>query len=267
VKRGARQLRLTGIGEDVAERAQQILRSVDELHDLARARQHAFLGRLRIGVIPTIAPYLLPDVVSTLQARYPGLDLRPREAVTEKLISDLQEARLDVAIVALPIAEPGLTETALFEEDFVLVRPPGEEDHAVPGIDALREMRLLLLEEGHCFRDQALAFCSQSRAAPRDVMEGSSLSTLVQMVAAGMGVTLVPETALSLEVRSAEVTVQRFSPPSPSRRVGMLWRSSTPLWEELGEVAEVVREVGLRRKATNGASPDDKDLSYTPPAA
>ncbi len=253
VERGARQVRLTSLGEAFAERAQAILRSVDELHDLVRAKSRPLLGQLRIGVIPTVAPYLLPDIVGALQRRYPGLDLRPREAVTQRLIADLSESRLDAAIVALPISEPGLAEMALFTEDFVLVRPAEEADREVPGVEGLRAMRLLLLEEGHCFRDQALAFCAGSNGAPRDMMEGSSLSTLVQMVGAGIGVTLVPEMALPVETRSAQVAVQRFPPPRPARTVGMLWRRSSPLAGELREVGEAVRALGLAR--TGGAAP------------
>jgi LysR family hydrogen peroxide-inducible transcriptional activator len=256
VERGARQVRLTSLGEEFAARAQAILRSVDELHDLVRARQRPLLGQLRIGVIPTVAPYLLPGIVEALQRRYPGLDLRPREAVTQKLIADLAEARLDAAIVALPISEPGLSEMALFEEDFVLVRPAAEADREVPSLEGLRAMRLLLLEEGHCFRDQALAFCAPSTGAPRDLMEGSSLATLVQMVGAGIGVTLVPEMALPVETRAAPVAVQRFAPPQPSRRVGLVWRRSNPLARELGEVGEVVRGVGLAQRAATAPGRD-----------
>lgn len=248
VERTTRQLRLTGLGEEFAARVRDILRSVDELQDMARAAQHPLLGRLRIGVIPTVAPYLLPGVITQLSARYPGLDLRPREAVTGKLIADLLEARLDTAIVALPVSEPTLTEVALFDEDFVLVRPAEEASRPVPDAAMLREMRLLLLEEGHCFRDQALAFCSLSPTASREMMEGSSLATLVQMVGAGIGVTLVPEMALGIETRSAEVALQRLPAPSPSRTIGMVWRKSSPLAKQLEDVARIVRCVGLAQR-------------------
>ncbi|MEF3047887.1 hydrogen peroxide-inducible genes activator [Pseudotabrizicola sp. L79] len=248
VERTTRQLRLTGLGEEFAARVRDILRSVDELQDMARAAQHPLLGRLRIGVIPTVAPYLLPGVITQLSARYPGLDLRPREAVTGKLIADLLEARLDTAIVALPVSEPTLTEVALFDEDFVLVRPADEASRPVPDAAMLREMRLLLLEEGHCFRDQALAFCSLSPTASREMMEGSSLATLVQMVGAGIGVTLVPEMALGIETRSAEVALQRLPAPSPSRTIGMVWRKSSPLAKQLEDVARIVRSVGLAQR-------------------
>lgn len=252
VERGARQLRLTELGGEFAARVHGILRSVDELQDLARAKHSMLLGRLRIGVIPTVAPYLLPGVITALQHQYPGLDLRPREAVTQRLLGDLVEGRLDTAIVALPISEPGLTEIDLFDEEFVLVRPASEADFPVPSAEGLREMRLLLLEEGHCFRDQALAYCAPS--APRDLMEGSSLSTLVQMVAAGIGVTLVPEMAVPVETRSAKVALQRLNAPRPSRRIGMIWRKSTPLAGQLRDIGALVRDVAAPGRA--GATED-----------
>jgi len=244
VERTARQIRLTGLGEAFAERARGILRAVDELGDLARMSQAPLMGRLRIGVIPTVAPYLLPALVGELARVYPGLDVRPREAVTRKLIDDLMEARLDAAVVALPTSEPLLVEMALLEEEFVLVRPAADARRPVPSAAKLREMRLLLLEEGHCFRDQALAFCNLSPLrAPRDLMEGSSLSTLVQMVGAGIGVTLVPETALGVETRSADVSLARLGEPRPTRTIGLVWRRSSPLADDLRELGDIARRV------------------------
>lgn len=242
VERGARQIRLTNLGEAFALRVRAILSMVDELGDLARASHGPLTGRLRIGVIPTVAPYFLPRVIKNLAARYPGLDLRLREAVTQTLITDLLEGRLDTAIVALPVSEPWLTETALFDEEFMLVRPLDDVNKPVPNPEMLREMRLLLLEEGHCFREQALSFCNLSTSVPRDLMEGSSLSTLVQMVGAGIGVTLIPEMAVPIETRSATVSVVRLGQPRPSRTIGIIWRKSNPLADQLGLIAECVRQ-------------------------
>ncbi len=253
VERGGRQIRLTSMGEEFAERVRAILRSVDELAELARAAHDSLAGRLRIGVIPTIAPYLLPDVIKTLTRRYPGLEPRPREAVTQRLIKDLQEARLDAAIVALPVSEATLEEVALFSEEFVLVRPLEDAGKPVPSSEMLQEMRLLLLEEGHCFREQALSFCNIAGAPPRELMEGSSLTTLVQMVGAGIGVTLLPKMAVPTETRSADVSVFRLAEPRPFRTIGMVWRKTNPLASQFGQIAEIVREAGLRR---NG-EPDD----------
>jgi LysR family transcriptional regulator, hydrogen peroxide-inducible genes activator len=247
VERGGRRAGLTVLGEQFAERARAILNSVDELEDLARAAPGPFSGRLRIGVIPTVAPYLLPGLIKALSETYPDLDPRPREAVTRKLIQDMLDGRMDAAVVALPVSEPLLEETALFREEFVLVRPITDAGKPVPSSAKLTEMRLLLLEEGHCFREQALSFCSISNAPPRDLMEGSSLSTLVQMVSVGIGVTLIPQMAVETETRSATVSIARLSEPRPSRTIGMVWRKTNPLAAQLSLVAEIVRDVGLRK--------------------
>ena len=240
-ERSARQVRLTNFGEEFVLRVRDILRSVDELGDLARAAQDSLVGRLRIGVIPTIAPYLLPTIIRNLTQMHTGLDLHVRETLTQKLIHELAEGRLDTAIVALPVSEPSLTEVALFDEDFVLVRSSEDEGQPVPNSKSLCEMKLLLLEEGHCFRDQALSFCSIQSALPREALDGSSLTTLVQMVSAGMGVTLIPEMAVAVETRSAPVSVARFKRPQPSRTIGMIWRKTSPLAKQLLEISEVVR--------------------------
>ncbi|MEO0622799.1 MAG: LysR substrate-binding domain-containing protein [Pseudomonadota bacterium] len=242
-ERSARQVRLTQFGEEVARRARDILRAVDELGDLARAARDRLAGRLRIGVIPTVAPYLLPRLIGALAASHPELDIHVRETVTPKLIQELSESRIDTALVALPVSEPSFAEVALFEEDFVLVRPEADADRPVPSAEALQEMRLLLLEEGHCFRDQALSFCNMPSARPREGLDGSALSTLVQMVGAGLGVTLIPEMAVPVETPSAAVAVARFPAPEPSRTIGMIWRRTSPLADQLSQIAEVVRGV------------------------
>ncbi|MCB1431701.1 MAG: LysR family transcriptional regulator [Alphaproteobacteria bacterium] len=241
-ERGPRHIRLTAFGEDFAVRVRDILRAVDELADLARASQSRLAGRLRIGVIPTIAPYLLPTIIGNLTRLYEGLDIHVRETLTAKLIQELSEGRLDAAIVALPVSEPSLSEVALFAEDFVLVRPDEEHGKPTPNAEALREMRLLLLEEGHCFRDQALSFCNINSSLPRELLEGSSLSTLVQMVSAGIGVTLIPEMAVPVETRSASVSIARFKAPRPSRTIGMIWRRTSPLADQLLQISDVVRQ-------------------------
>lgn len=248
-ERGPRQIWLTGFGEEFAARARDILRSVDELGDLARAARDQLAGRLRIGVIPTVAPYLLPSIIGDLTRMNADLDIHVRETVTPKLLHELLEGRLDTAVVALPVSEPSLTEVALFEENFVLVRPAEEEGKPVPSPEALREMRLLLLEEGHCFRDQALSFCNMNSALPRELLDGSSLSTLVQMVGAGIGVTLIPEMAVAVETKSAAVSIARFKDPEPSRTIGMVWRKSSPLSKQLLDIADLVRRSGEAQRA------------------
>ncbi|HUI12490.1 MAG TPA: LysR substrate-binding domain-containing protein [Xanthobacteraceae bacterium] len=256
IERGGRQVRLTKFGEEAALRIRDILRAVDELGDFARASRDRLAGRLRIGMIPTIAPYLLPTVIENLTRLHPELDVHVREALTSKLIQELTEGRLDTAIVALPVSEPSLTEVALFAENFLLVRPGEHDGTPVPDGKDLREIRLLLLEEGHCFRDQALSFCNAQSALPREVLDASSLSTLVQMVSAGMGVTLIPEMAVPVETRSAPVSIARFKKPQPSRTIGMIWRKTSPLKEQLLQISEAVCRAAetLRRRRNPGSS-------------
>jgi len=241
-ERGARQIRLTHFGEEFALRVRGIMHSVDELGDLARASRDLLAGQLRIGVIPTIAPYLLPAIISSLTRMHDGLDIHARETLTSKLIQELAECRIDAAIVALPVSEPSLREVALFTENFVLVRPGEDEGKPVPNRKMLREMKLLLLEDGHCFRDQALSFCHMHAAEPGELLNGSSLTTLVQMVSAGIGVTLIPEMAVAVETRSAPVCVARFKNPQPSRTIGMIWRKTSPLAKQLLQISEIVRQ-------------------------
>jgi LysR family hydrogen peroxide-inducible transcriptional activator len=247
---------LTPFGEELVHRVRDILRSVDELGDFARASRDRLAGRLRIGMIPTIAPYLLPKVIENLARQHPELDIHVRETLTPKLIKEVAEGRLDTAIVALPVSEPLLTEVALFTENFLLVRPGEDQGTPVPSSEMLREMRLLLLEEGHCFRDQALSFCNM-QSPPREVLDASSLSTLVQMVGAGIGVTLIPEMAVAVETRSAPVSVARFKNPQPSRTIGMVWRRSSPLAAQLQQISEVVCQSAGKargRRATAAAT-------------
>lgn len=253
-ERGPRHVRLTAFGERVAARVRDILRAVEELDDLARASRDPLAGPLRIGVIPTIAPYLLPRIIGEMSRLHDGLEINVRETLTSTLIEELTRGRIDMAIVALPVSEPALEEVALFEEDFVLVRPAADADQPVPAPARLPEMRLLLLEEGHCFRDQALSFCNRPARAPREVLDGSTLSTLVQMVGAGIGVTLIPEMAVAVETRSAPVSVARFPAPAPQRTIGMIWRRTNPLADRLATIAGVVR----------AAARDARDPRITP---
>ncbi len=241
VERRPREISLTPLGEAFAPRARDILRAVDELQALAQAASGPLSGRLRLGVIPTIAPYLLPRVLQTLGRQFPDLDLRPREAITPKLMRDLGEGRLDLALVALPVSEPSLVEHPLFAEEFLLVRHARAADQPIPPLADLPQAPLLLLEEGHCFRDQALAFCKLPASPAGEIMEGSTLATLVQMVGAGIGMTLIPEMAAGIETQSAPVVLHRLPKPRPGRTVGLVWRRSNPLFDRYVALAEALQ--------------------------
>ena len=253
VERMSREVRLTALGEEFLGRVRKVLADLDGMSDLMRAADGPLTGALRMGVIPTVAPYLLPGIMQTLPRRMSGLNLIPRESVTDTLVQDLLAGKLDFVVAALPISEPGLQEFPLFDEDFVLVRAAAEAALPVPDPQELQSMKLLLLEEGHCFRDQALSFCELG-ATPRSiVMEGSSLSTLVQMVGAGLGITFLPEMAIGLERHNAGIAIARFPPPGPRRSIGMAWRKSNPLGPKLMEVGAVIREVGRSQIAALAA--------------
>jgi len=241
-ERSARQVRATSLGEALAQRVRGILAAIDDLDALAAAHQE--LRRLRLGVIPTVAPYLLPAIMRDLGAAFPSLELRVRETITARLIDELANGRLDAAIVALPVGSSGFESVELFTEAFVVVRPAARAGSPAPDLESLAQERLLLLEEGHCLRDQALAFCGPDPLRAREGLEASSLATLVQMVAAGLGVTLIPEMAVAVESRSAPVDVTRFAGVGPSRTIGMIWRRKSPLGAPLREVGEVVRRAG-----------------------
>ncbi|WGH77302.1 hydrogen peroxide-inducible genes activator [Jannaschia ovalis] len=241
-ERGPRGVTLTGVGREVAGRVRDILRHVDELGDLARLSRGALSGRVRLGIIPTVAPYLLPRLTEALAAAYPGLELDLRETITPRLVEALEQGTLDAAIVALPVSEPSLAEAPLLSEAFVLVRPAAEADRPMPDPAALARMKLLLLEEGHCFRDQALEVCALRPNARRHGLEAASLSTLVQMVGAGLGVTLIPEMAVAVEARSAPVAIGRFPDPPPARSIGLVWRRTSPLGPQLAELARTLRD-------------------------
>jgi LysR family transcriptional regulator, hydrogen peroxide-inducible genes activator len=250
-ERGARHVQPTPLGAALLPHVRDVLQGVDAIRDLSRTMQGGALDQLRLGIIPTIAPYLLPAIIGNLTGENPALDLQIRETVTQKLIGELIDGRLDAAIVALPVSEPALQEIALFQEDFVLVRSVQDAENPVPSRENLRAFRLLLLEEGHCFRDQALSFCSQASIAPRELLEGSSLSTLVQMVGAGIGITLIPEMAIAIETRSAPVAIARFAGEQPSRTIGMVWRKTSGLADQLRGIATIVQETA--RMARNAA--------------
>jgi len=244
-ERNARAVRATSLGEALALRVRGILAAIDDLEALATS--HRPLRRLQLGVIPTVAPYLLPALVRDLNAGFPDLELRVRETITPRLVDELTQGRLDAVILALPVSGRGFETAELFCEEFLIVRPAARAGEPAPDLDSLAHEHLLLLEEGHCLRDQALAFCGLDALRTRDALEASSLSTLVQMAAAGLGVTLIPEMAVAVEARSAAVDITRFRDPKPSRTIGMIWRRNSPMTKTLREVGEVVRRTARGR--------------------
>jgi LysR family hydrogen peroxide-inducible transcriptional activator len=241
-ERDRRKVLVTPIGADVVARARATLSSASELVDAARSAAQPLSGTLRLGVIPTIAPYLLPVVLPAVRAAYPRLRLVLREEQTASVMAQLDDGRLDAGILALPV-DGDFAAQALYREDFVLAAPV---DHKLARRARLREDDLedqdvLLLEDGHCLRDQALAVCGHAGSHEVAELRATSLPTLVQMVASGQGITLLPEMAASvLAARGSGVHVTRFA-PAPGRDVGLVWRMSSARGRELGMLGDVIR--------------------------
>lgn len=248
IERTTRKVLLSPAGERLAVRARVVLHAVGELMEEAEAVRAPFTGVLRLGVIPTVAPYLLPTVLRLVHERYPELDLQVHEEQTSSLLDGLAAGRLDLLLLAVPLGVPGVTELPLFDEDFVLVM---ERDHWLGGRqdiprEALRELPLLLLDEGHCLRDQALDICREAgrtEGAPVTTT-AAGLSTLVQLVAGGLGVTLLPRTAVTVETaRNEALTTGYFAEPAPARRVALGMRTGAARHEEFEEFAAALRGV------------------------
>ncbi|SFX33800.1 hydrogen peroxide-inducible genes activator [Streptomyces atratus] len=247
IERTTRKVLLSPAGERLAVRARVVLEAVGELMEEAEAVRAPFTGVLRLGVIPTVAPYLLPTVLRLVHERYPELDLQVHEEQTSSLLEGLAAGRLDLLLLAVPLGVPGVTELPLFDEDFVLVMG---KDHWLGGRadiprEALRELPLLLLDEGHCLRDQALDICREAgrtEGAPVTTT-AAGLSTLVQLVAGGLGVTLLPRTAVTVETsRNDALATGYFAEPAPSRRVALGMRTGAARHEEFEEFAAALRE-------------------------
>ena len=242
IEKGTNQIILTNLGMEFHKKCNNILENVEELTAIASAAKGQPLEYLKVGIIPTVAPYLLPRLIVEAERKYPDLSLVFKESQTANLIFELREGNLDCCILALPISETGFETKHLFDESFLLVRKAGLSDDAVPDPADLYQHRLLLLEEGHCFRDQAISFCGLSSDFSAQQHDASSFTTLVQMVAAGLGSTLIPEMAKDSETLQRDVTVDKFSEPQPKRSIGMIWRKTSSIHNELQNIFTVWKD-------------------------
>jgi LysR family hydrogen peroxide-inducible transcriptional activator len=243
---------LTQTGVELARRGETMLAAAQDLVDVARLRSGPLSGALALGIIPTLAPYVLPRVLPALQRQYPDLRIELRETQTETLVDELMRGSLDVLMLALPILEAEIATLALFDDPFLLAvpnddpRPPG----TIVAADDIDLARLILLEEGHCLRDQALAFCAGDRRDRSFGLGATSLATVLQMVANGYGITLMPEVAVDVEARDRRVKLLRFAPPKPKRTIGLAWRPSSPRRSDFVALGEIVIEaLGARATA------------------
>lgn len=254
VERTRTGVKLTPKGEQIARRAQRMLNDARDLVDFAKQSAGVLQGTLRLGVIPSIAPYLLPPLLPMLREKHPEIELYLRETQTQLLTEELLEGKLDVLLLALPLKNSDIEELKIFEDRFLLALPKSK--NLSGRVRATKELvesdRLLLLEEGHCLRDQALTFCELKQSDALNMFGASSLSTIVEMVAAGLGITLLPEICVGVEARSREIKLMHFTDPEPSRSIGLAWRKSSPRSGDFKALASIVKSAGeasLRRGA------------------
>jgi LysR family hydrogen peroxide-inducible transcriptional activator len=246
VERAPRKVMLTPAGRDAAERARRIVAEVDQLKEAARRSQNPEAGTVKLGIFPTLGPYLLPHVVPAIRARFPQLELLLVEEKSDVLLQRLREGKLDAGLLALPVDEDQLHVEFLFEEPFVLAV---SEHHPLAArsslaLAELSNQKLLLLEDGHCLREQALEVCRLSGANEKSEFRATSLETLRQMVAAEVGMTLLPLLAVKPPVaRSDNIHLLGFSDSHPSRRIAMVWRKSSAMNGFLIQLAQVFREL------------------------
>jgi LysR family hydrogen peroxide-inducible transcriptional activator len=242
-ERDRKRVLVTAQGAPLLERMRAALVAADDLEDAAKSATDPFAGTLRIGIIPTVSPYLLPALTPALRKRYPELHVQWLEDKTDAVVALLENGELDAVLVALEAELGPLERKVIATDPFVLAAPPDHRLVKRRDPIALRELggaEVLLLDEGHCLRDQALAICARAKA-PELEFRATSLPTLTQMVAAGNGVTLLPELAVSAEARRAEIRTRPFADPPPHRTLALAWRRSSPYRSALAELAETIR--------------------------
>ena len=250
VERRPGEVMLTDVGREIARRGEDVLTASRDLVDFARQRSGLLQGRLTLGVIPSLAPYLLPRILPVLQTRFPELRLELRETQTRQLVEDIKNGALDAAMLALPVSEADVDEIALFEDLFLLAVPAGDPRAVTTrvAVEEIDQGKLILLEDGHCLRDQALAFCATATrgrlagGGAGTVFGASSLNTVMQMVAGGYGVTLIPQIAADVERRDERVKFLRLKNPEPGRSIGLVFRRTSPRKADFAALGEVVKE-------------------------
>lgn len=247
VERSTRHVVVTPVGRRLLAHAREAVRAADAFAETAAHSGGLLSGPLRLGLIPTVAPYLLPALLSSAAAQAPDLELIVHEEQTEPLLAALRSGEVDAAVLALPLEERDLRELPVYDEELVVLVPTGHAWAGQADLDpeAVGEAGLLLLEPGHCLRDQTLALCGERAAAARGAGAAAnaiSLPTIVQLVAGGLGVTVVPATALRVEARRARVATARLAgDPPPGRQIGLAWRATSAREEEYAQLAELLR--------------------------
>ncbi len=245
VERRGNSVALTPVGQEIAERAEGILGQVRELSELARQHHGVLAGPIRLGIIPSVAPYLLPAILTALDRDYPELDLQIRETQTDMLMDELMRGELDVVLVALPVQNAQLESMPLFDDRFLIAVQAQEAGRwNAPDLrERIGQERLLLLEEGHCLRDQALQYCQIANMQARKALGAASLTTIMQMVAAGHGITLLPELCAATEVDRRRVALIPFPEDPPMRTLGLVWRRTSGRKKDFSALGELIKNV------------------------
>ncbi|MGB3027528.1 hydrogen peroxide-inducible genes activator [Paradevosia shaoguanensis] len=237
-------VRPTPFGGELVERARKVLESADDLMAFAQGHAGQPSAPIRFGLIPTVAPYLLPDIFPALQTQFPSLAFRVSESRTETLLKGLAEGDLDLALIATdpPPGGPRLTVSRLFPDSFVLATSRVEAPEEPVQLASLPAERILLLDEGHCFRDQAIAACSIAADPSARAFAATSLSTIVEFVANGQGITLLPEIAVRKEATDPRIVIRSLAAPGAGRDLSLVWRETTPFAALFEEIAEIIRQ-------------------------
>lgn len=242
VDRSSRKAKLTPFGQSIADKAKSIMAVVDEIMTLANLSNEPLSGIIRLGVIPTIAPYFLPKILSPLTQKFPNLELQLHEDLTARLLEKLQKGQIDIALMAFPFETPGMKQYILFEEPFFLASNKPQNVQRL-SLNALEDQNILLLEDGHCLRDHALQACKLASPAQRKTFSATSLPTLIQMVQHGFGVTLLPEMACQSAALPKGIALTPFTSPEPQRQIGLAWMDNPYRAAEFELLADSIKEL------------------------
>ena len=247
VIRGKSKISLTPDGEEIARRAEKIITDIQDIGSYAKTRAGLLSGIFRLGIIPTIAPYIMPKLLPILSEKYPDLDLKLRETTTSRLKDEILQGQLDAILVALPIVHHDLETKSLFEDPFFLAINADVSPHTDDVQTLLDQGNLLLLEEGHCLRDQAVSLCEKVSQENFTQFGATSLKTLLELVSNGQGITLVPKMAAKVEIANeSNVRLLPFSDPEPTRTIGLVWRKSSPRDKDFIAISKAIEEIGSK---------------------
>ncbi len=245
-------VQLTPHGGELSERAARVLGEVRDFIEFAQHGTEVLSGVLRLGVIPSISPYALPQLLPLIREAFPELELHVRETQTHTLLQELVDGKLDILFLALPLKHPDIETQVLFEDKFILAMAGDRKikGRVLATPEIVEDERLLLLEEGHCLRDQALSYCNLQKVRSINTFGATSLSTIVEMVSAGFGITLLPEISLKVETRGRDLNLMRFEGLEPSRMLGLAWRRTSPRKNEFEELGQLIMKSASVLQAT-----------------